>query len=64
VQPRFKDLRRPELVERKIQPQENFLRDVLDIFRTGDQTAIVPKIRFRYASTISLNAALSPFWAR
>ena len=42
VQPRFKYLRRPQLVERKIQPQENFLCDVLDIFRTGDQTTDGP----------------------
>src|ERR1019366_455986 len=37
IQPRLKDLCRPQLVERKIKPQENFLCDILDIFRTGDQ---------------------------
>jgi hypothetical protein len=37
IQPRFKDLRRPQLIERKIKPQENFLCDILDIFRTRDQ---------------------------
>ena len=43
VQPRLKNLRRPELIERKIQPHEYFLRDVLDIFRPGDQLTDLPQ---------------------
>jgi superfamily I DNA/RNA helicase len=31
------------LIEGKIKPQKNFLRDILDIFRTGDQTGDRPQ---------------------
>jgi hypothetical protein len=37
VQPGFKDLCRPQLVEREVKPQENFLTYVLNVLRTGDQ---------------------------
>ena len=46
VQPRFKDLFLPELIERKIQSQEYFLCDVLDVLRTGDQTSDRPQNPF------------------
>src|SRR5258707_6988606 len=42
VQPRFKALFLPELIEREIKPQEDFLCDILYIFRTGDQTGDRP----------------------
>src|ERR1051326_3632775 len=46
IQPWFKDLGRPQLIEGKIKPQENLSCDILDTFRTGDQTVDRPQNPF------------------
>src|SRR5262249_35806969 len=43
IQPRFKDLCRPQLIEGKIEPQKDFLGHILDILRTGNQPANSPQ---------------------
>jgi hypothetical protein len=38
IQPRLENFRRPQLVQRKVQSEENFLTYILHIFRPADET--------------------------